>query len=177
MRPHGLLLAVLLAELLVIGGGAWAGEDMDEQHSPSPPFRVSGTVISLPTKIALVVVLDAQGKSTSEFKLHEGDTVEGYRIANIHHDQVFFERNGQTFQIRVGHERHAAPPQIAPVIPYQRKKERPATFVDPPDNIEEVRKQTETFMQQLKEHPEFQKGLEELKRRGGQRLEDPQATP
>ena len=80
MRPHGLLLAVLLAELLIIGGGAWAGEDMDEQHSPSPPFRVSGTVISLPTKIALVVVLDAQGKSTGEFKLHEGDTVEGYRI-------------------------------------------------------------------------------------------------
>ena len=164
--------AVLPSLLLLIGAAAWA-----EEAPQAPPFLVSGTVISPPSKLATVVILDEQGKAMGELMLHEGEAVNGYRIAKIQQDTVFFERDGQTFPIRVGNDRQPIPTAIHVVTPYERKKEKPAHFIPPPDNIGDIRKQTETLMERLKENPEFQKGLEEVTRRVRKRSEPPKASP
>ena len=185
MIPRRVIRAVALSGLLLLAGvSAWAGEEGDKGNSPAaavhthaPPLLVTGTVISPPTKIALIVILDEQGKALSEIKLHEGEAVEGYRITKIQQDTVFFERDGQTFPIRVGNNRRPVPTTIEVVTPYERKKEKPANFIPPPDDIEDVKKQTETFMERLKENPEFQKGLEDMRRRLRERSEAPTASP
>jgi hypothetical protein len=157
--------------LLVLGGGAWAGEEGDARTSPgAPPFLVSGTIVSPPTRIALIVILDEQGKAVSEVKVHQGETLKGYRVVKIDPEEVLFERDGQPSLIRVRNQQQPVP-VIAPVTPYGRKKERPVNVVPPPDDIEAVKKQTEMFMQQLRESSEFQKGMEEVKRRLRERLE------
>lgn len=176
MSHHGVARAMGLVGLLLSFGGAWGGEDGDVPNSTTPPFLVSGTIISPPSSIALVVILNEQGQALGELRLHEGEAVNGYRIAKIHMDQVIFERNGQGFPVRVGNA-HLPTPTIVPVVPYERRKERPATFGAPPDNIEDIRRQTETFMRRLGDNPEFQKGLEEVKRRFQERLDTPKANP
>jgi type II secretory pathway component PulC len=166
-----------LVGLLVLGGGAWAGEEGDARNSPgAPPFLVSGTIVSPPTRIALIVILDEQGKAVGEVKVHEGDTVKGYRVVKIDPERVLFERDGQPSPIRVGNAHHPVPVN-APVTPYERRKERPVNVVPPPDNIEDVKKQTETFMQQLRDSSEFQKGIAEVKRRLRERSAPPNANP
>jgi type II secretory pathway component PulC len=183
--PRRVAWAVALSGLLLlVGVSAWAGEEGPSANLPSaavpthtPPLLVAGTLISPPTRIALIVILDEQGKAMGERKLHEGEDVNGYRIAKIHRDMVYFERDGRTFPIRVGNNRHPGPTTINVVTPYERKTEKPATFIPPPDDIEDVKKQTETFMERLKERPEFQKGLEEMRRRLRERSEAPKANP
>jgi len=185
MTPRRVVCAVALLGLLLLAGvSAWAGEEGNKGDSPAaampthaPPLLVAGTVISPPTRIALIVILDEQGKATSERKVHEGEDVNGYRIAKIHQDMVYFERDGRTFPIRVGNNRQPIPTTINVVTPYERKKDKPANFIPPPDDIEDVKKQTETFMERLKESPEFQKGLEEMRRRLRERSEAPKASP
>ena len=176
MSPHCLVRATALLGLLSLGGVAWAGGEGDARHSLAPPFLVSGTIISPPARIAVIVILDEQGKPVDERKIHEGDTVKGYRVATIDVDRVVFERDGQASPIRVKNEQQGAR-VIAPVSPYERKRERPVNVVPPPDNIEDVKKQTETFLQQLRESPEFQKGIEQVKRRLRERSEPPKANP
>jgi len=170
--------------LLVVGVSAWAGEEGRKGNTPeaavpphAPPLLVAGTLISPPTRIALIVILDEQGKATGERKLHEGEDVNGYRIARIHQDMVYFERDGRTFPIRVGNNRQPVPTTINVVTPYERKKDKPANLVPPPDDIEDIKKQTETFVERLRESPEFQKGLEEMRRRLRERSEAPRASP
>ena len=185
MIPRRVVAAVALSGLLLlVGVHASASEEGHEGNRPAaavpshaPPLLVTGTVIAPPTKIALIVILDEQGKATAERTLHEGEDVNGYRIAKIQRDIVYFERDGRTFSIRVGNNRQPIPTTINIVTPYQRKKEKPATFVPPPDDIEDVKRQTETFMERLKESPEFQKGLEEMRRRLRERSETPNAGP
>src|SRR2546428_11202944 len=94
------LSGLLLLVGLLVGVSAWAGEEGHEGDAPAaagpsqaPPLLVTGTVISPPTKIALIVILDEQGKATAERKLHEGEAVNGYRIAKIQQDTVYFERD------------------------------------------------------------------------------------
>jgi hypothetical protein len=183
--PRRVVCAVALSGLLLLAGGsAWAGEEGHKGNSPeaavpthAPPLLVAGTLISPPTRIALIVTLDEQGKATGERKLHEGEDVNGYRIAKIRQDMVYFEKDGRTFPIRVGNNRQPVPTTINIVTPYERKKEKPTNFIPPPDDIEDLKKQTETFMERLKGSPEFQKGLEEMRRRLRERSEAPRASP
>jgi type II secretory pathway component PulC len=184
MIPRRVVWAVALSGLLLlVGVRAWAGEEGHTGNSPvtavpthAPPLLVTGTLISPPTKVALIVILDEQGKATRELKLHEGEDVNGYRITTIRQDTVYFERDGRTFPIRVGNNRQPIPTTINIVTPYERKKEKPANFVPPPGDIEDIKKQTETFMERLKESAEFQKGLEEMRRRLRERSEAPQGS-
>jgi type II secretory pathway component PulC len=185
MRPRRVVwVGALSGLLLLVGVSAWAGEEGPIGNSPAaavpthvPPLLVAGTLISPPTRIALIVILDEQGKATGERKLHEGEDVNGYRIAKIHQDMVYFERDGRTFPIRVGNNRQTIPTTIDVVTRFERTKEKPANFVPPPDDIEDIKKQTETFMERLKESPEFQKGLEEMRRRLRERSEGPKTSP
>ncbi len=185
MIPRRVAWAVAFSgPLLLVGVHAWAAEEGHEGPRPAavaprhaPLLLVTGTVIAPPTKIALIVTLDDQGKATGERKLHEGEDINGYRIAKIQQDTVYFERDGQTFPIRVGNNRSPLPTAIEIVTPYQRQKDKPANFVPPPENIEDVKRQTETFMERLKESPEFQKGLDEMRRRLRERSETPKAGP
>ena len=185
MSPRRVVCAVALSGLLLlVGVSAWAGEEEHKGDSPEaavsthvPSLLVAGTLISPPTRIALIVILDEQGKATGERKLHEGEDVNGYRIAKIHQDMVYFERDGRTFRIRVGNNRLPIPTTISIVTPYEGKKEKPANFIPPPDDIEDVKKQTEAFVERLKESPEFQKGLEEMRRRLPERSEAPKTSP
>src|SRR6185436_470858 len=128
--------------LLLACVNAWAGEEGHDGNSPAaavpthvPPLLVSGTLISPPTRIAVIVILDEQGQATGERKLHEGEEVNGYRIAKIHQDMVYFERDGRTFPIRVGNLPQSSPTTINIVTPYERKKDKPANFIPPPDDI------------------------------------------
>jgi type II secretory pathway component PulC len=172
--------------MLLAGVSAWADEDKESSLAKNgepgsvvvqaPPFLVVGTVLSPDTKVVAITILDEQGKSTRALKLHEGDSVEGYRVARIEMDQVLFERDGRTFPIRVGNDRQPAQ-RIAPAIPYERKKPVRAEFVAPPDNIEEIRKQTDEFVQRLKENPEFQKGMDQLRRAVRERLGTSETNP
>lgn len=165
---------------------AWADEDKESSLAKNgepgsvvvqaPPFLVVGTVLSPQTKVVAITILDEQGKSMRDVKLHEGESVEGYRVAKIQMDQVLFERDGQTFPIRVGNDRQPAP-RTAPAVPYERKKEVRAEFVSPPDNLDEVRKQTEELIQRLKANPEFQKGLDQLRRGVRERLGTAETNP
>jgi type II secretory pathway component PulC len=170
--------------LLLVCVSAWAGEEGHKGNSPAaavpthvPPLLVTGTLISPPTKIALIVILDEQGQATGELKRHEGEDVNGYRIVKIREDMVYFEKDGRTFPIRVGNNRQPIPTTINIVTPYVRKKDKPANVIPPPGDIEDVRKQTEAFMERLKDSPEFQKGLEEMRRRLRERSEAPKASP
>jgi type II secretory pathway component PulC len=179
---RGIALAVLM---LLAGVTAWAEEDKESSLAKNgeagrvavqaPPFLVVGTVLSPDTKVVAITILD-EGKSMRDVKLHEGESVEGYRVAKIEMDQVLFERDGQTFPIRVGNDRQPAP-RTAPAIPYERKKPVRAEFVAPPDNIDEIRKQTDEFVQRLKENPEFQKGMDQLRRAVRERLGTSETNP
>ncbi|MDE2484410.1 MAG: hypothetical protein KGL32_04040, partial [candidate division NC10 bacterium] len=108
------------------------------------------------------VILDDRGKQVGSLKVDEGETIESYRIVKIHMDQVSFERDGQTFTVAVWNERPPAP-KMVPDLPYEGTKERTAEFVSPPANVEEIQKGTESFFEQLKANPEFQKKLEEVR--------------
>ena len=94
----------------------------------------------------------------------EGAVVAAYRVVSIHADRVVFEREGHTFFVRVGTERLNGPTPT-PTTPYVRKRTAPLTVIAPPENIEEIRHQTGTFVDLLKANPEFQKGLDERMRR------------
>jgi hypothetical protein len=148
MSPRRVVCAVALSGLLLlVGVSAWAGEEEHKGNSPEttvpthvPSLLVAGTLISPPTRIALIVILDEQGKAT-------------------------------------GNNRQPIPTTIKVVTPYEQKKEKPANFIPPPDDIEDIKKQTETFVERLKESPEFQKGLEEMSRRLRERSGAPKTSP
>ena len=188
INPLCAVRAVALSYLLVllVGARAWGGIEGEKEQPPPtvsptteevrtapvppPPLRVVGTVISPQKKAALIVILDERGKERSSLKVNEGETVEGYRIVKIYMDQVSFERGGQTFLVTVWNERPPIP-RIVPDLPYEGTKERSAEFVTPPSNVEEIKKGTEVFFEQLGQNPEFQKKLEEMRPLIRQRLE------
>jgi type II secretory pathway component PulC len=158
------LLAIALSGLFS-AGHAWAGYRSNNGSSPPPPhLLVSGTIISPSARIALVVTLDGQGRRTDERRVHEGETVDGYRVARIRDDQVVFERDGKPFLIRVGNNRQPAL-TIDVAVPYQQKSEISGRFVPPPDDLETLKKQAHAISERLRQSPAFQKGLEGLDRR------------
>jgi len=176
MKPAARVMG--LALVLLTTGAAGAVEERAATEIAAVPFRVSGTLISPPTRIALVVLLDEQGKATGEVKLHEGDIFEGYRLVSIEAHEVVFEQRGRTVSVKVGNDLPAAPTSaVVPVIPHERTKPRPGTIIPPPDNIEEIRRQTETFLEQLRQNAEFQKGLDAVKERFNERVGAPPTKP
>ncbi len=188
--------AVLSCSLLLSGAEprAWAALAQDQEHAVAPEsstttelpqtepqilpsLRVSGTVTSPVEKRALIVSVDEQGKQISTVVAKEGDTVLGYLVTRINRDQVSFERGGQTFIIAVGSDRLPDPrpssPRIVPDVPYQRKKELTVEFVPAPENLEELKKGTDVFFDQLRANPEFQQAIEGLRGRVLERLQIP----
>ena len=153
---HRVLQAIALSSLLLTGGTC-AGEKDDAgvalQH---PPFLISGTVIAPATKIALIVILDEQGRALQALRLHEGETVNGYQVAQIREEHVLFERDGHTFLVRVGNDRQGRATDV--VVPVARKREIAGEFVPPPNNIEEIKKQTDLVIERLKGNPGVPKG-------------------
>jgi hypothetical protein len=141
----------------------------DEGPPPAArlPFTVSGTVLSVATKVAALVVLDEHGRPLGEVAAHEGDTIRGYRIERIEPHAVTVDRDGKAFTIPVGNPRLAggddeARPAVA--IPHRRTKPIVGTFVAPPDNIGEIRQQTGAMLQRLREHPELSPLFEQRER-------------
>ncbi len=140
-----------------------------EKADAAPPFRVTGTVIAPPEKFVHLLVLDKKGNEEGTMRVREGEVVNGYLIKQIDNHRVYFEREGKTFRIDVGNDKPAVEdpaPRLKKTPDQQpvQQKERKATFIPPPDNIEEIKKQTDAFIEKLKEHPEFNKRLEEKKR-------------
>jgi type II secretory pathway component PulC len=170
-------LLVIAVSGLFSAGHLWAAEQADNATlPPPPPLLVSGTIISPSARMALIATLDGQGKPVGERRVHEGEAIDGYRVATIQQEQVIFERDGQTFSIRVGNDRQPAP-TIGVVVPYERKREISGRFVPAPDNIEEWKTQADSISERLRRSPAFQKGLEDLDRRLGPMSEPRQANP
>jgi type II secretory pathway component PulC len=139
-----------------------------DKAAVAPPFRVTGTVIAPPERFVHLLVVDEKGNEEGTMRVREKETVKGYLIKQIDNHRVYFEREGKTFRIDVGNDKPAVEehtpgftktPEQQPV----QQKKRKATFIPPPDNIEEIKKQTDAFIEKLKEHPEFKKRLEEKK--------------
>jgi type II secretory pathway component PulC len=160
------------AFLLLACAVAWAGSGDEHQaaensHAESPgdlPFAVAGTMTAPPTKFAVISMIGPGGKAGAQMLASEGAVVAEYRVVSIHPDRVVFERDGHAFFVRVGTERQDAP-MPTPTTSYVRKRTAPLTVIAPPENIEEIRQQTGTFVDLLKANPELQKGLDERMRR------------
>jgi len=74
------------------------------------------------------------------------------------------EHEAAETSVRVGAEGQDTPAQGAPP-PYARKRTAPVTVVAPPANLEEIKRQSRAFIEQLKANPQFRNGLEEGVRR------------
>lgn len=149
-----------------------------EKADAAPPFRVTGTVIAPPERFVHLLVLDEKGNEEGTLRVREGEAVKGYLVKQIDNHRVYFEREGKTVRIDVGNDRPAIEeptPRLnkAPNQQPAQQKERKATFIPPPDNIEEIKKQTDAFVEKLKDHPEFKKRLEEKKRQIREQQERP----
>lgn len=165
--------AGLVAYLWLSGGGerpSVRGNEntADGTYKPlaAPPFRVAGTVIAAAARSAQLVPLDAARRPAGEpVQAQEGESVLGYRIARIDNHRVYFEKDGVLFRLDVGADESAAAEAALPTPSAEvTSKERPARFVPPPANIEEVRANTEAFVNLLRQNPDFQRRLDEKRR-------------
>jgi len=163
-RLRGAVLGVAAAGVLVATGEIRAGEgDEPGASARRLPFLVSGTIIAPSTRIALIVVLDEHGAAVQECRSHEGDTINGFQIARIAEEHVVFQRGGQTFTLRVGNQSPGG--ADGETRSAGGRPEIAGGLVPPPDNIEEIKKDTEALVERLKGNPLFQQGLEQLDRR------------
>ncbi len=139
-----------------------------------PPFFIKGTVLSPGSRLAHVAVLDDAQREKLVHQVREGETLEGYRLAQIENHRVYFEREGVVFFLPVGGSKSAAEPPMPAearlLVPQQ--KERTAVFVPPPDNIGEIRQDLDSFVERLRQDPGLRKRLEQKKR---ERLEQQEA--
>ncbi len=94
---------------------------------PAPPLRLVGTLIVSTTKVAFIVIFDELGKELGALKVREGETVAGYRIAEIEADHVSVERAGQTFLIGLKYDR----PRSASPSPATRSSGSNAPLTQP----------------------------------------------
>ncbi len=132
---------------------------------PPPPFFIKGTVLSPESRLAHVAVLDDAQREKQSYQVREGETLEGYRLARIDNHRVYFERDGVVFLLPVGGSLAAAePPVPADAQRLVPQKERTGEFVPPPANIEEIRRETDSFVERLRQNPEFRKTLEQKTR-------------
>lgn len=139
---------------------------------PPPPFFIKGTVISPQSRLAHVAVLDDTRREKQTFEVREGESLEGYRLARIENHRVYFERDGAMFLLPVGGSTPVSePPPPADARRTVPEKERSGEFVPPPANIEEIRRETESFVERLRQDPEFQKNLGQKKRELAERQE------
>lgn len=176
---------------LATGVGYWAGLRSTPQPPPAlavrstppeqraavppPPFFIKGTVISPESRLAHVAVLDDGQREKQSYQVREGEMLEGYRLARIDNHRVYFERDGVVFLLPVG----ASKPATEPPVPADARrlvpqKERTGEFVPPPANIEEIRRETDSFVERLRQNPEFRKTLEQKQR---ERQETPSRSP
>jgi len=137
---------------------------------PPPPFFVKGTVLSPDSRLAHVAVLDDAQREKQSYQVREGETLEGYRLARIDNHRVYFERDDVVFLLPVGGSKPATePPVPADARRLVPQKERTGEFVPPPANIEEIRRETDSFVERLRQNPEFQNALERRKRKHQER--------
>jgi type II secretory pathway component PulC len=133
---------------------------------PPPPFYIKGTVLSPDSRLAHVAVLDDAQNEKQSYQVREGETLEGYRLARVENHRVYFERDGVVFLLLVGGSKpETEPPPPADAQRLVPQKERTGEFVPPPANIEEIRRETDSFVERLRQNPELQKSRERRKNR------------
>lgn len=175
--------AIGLATLgLAAGGGYWAGLNSSSQPPPAaviratppelraavppPPFFIKGTVLSPDSRLAHVAVLDDAQREKQTYQVRESETLEGYRLVRVENHRVYFERDGVVFLLPVGGSKPAEePPVPADAQRLVPQKERTGEFVPPPANIEEIRRATDNYFEQLRQNPELQKSRGRRKNR------------
>jgi len=98
--------------LILLAGSAWGQPAADTppgtdeaQITPlaQPPLRVLGTAILAEKRIAVIELLDEQGRETGVLSVPEGETVHGYRVSRVEVDRVLVDRDGQSLLLAVGH--------------------------------------------------------------------------
>jgi len=188
--------------LIVAIPAAWAADAATKLNRDNPPFTISGTVITAKQKSALIKLEEKASQQkkkriTKERWLHEGESFEGYRVVKINKAKVIFEHNKKRFTMLVGYGRFSPRPassittkeakslrgkllppsqSIAPALPVARDREIKGKFIPPPENINEIRANAQTFLDQLRKNPAFMKKVEEMRPIIRKRLETANAS-
>ncbi len=148
-----------------------------DSRASAVPFVISGTTVAEPTKVAIVLI-QGEGTATAERLVREGDVVSGYRVLAIHHDRVTFERHAESVDVRVGSNGgSSALSDTAVVIPYRHTKDVLVKIGSPPENIDEVRKQVEALVEQLRGTAAIRNGIDAATAIAGQSRRAPASEP
>jgi hypothetical protein len=165
----------------------FAADDPPAAENP-PPFTVAGTAITSRQKSVLIVTVGKDKKENhgKETWVHEGESFGDYKVIKVNKDKVLFEHKGKQFLMAVGYGRYSpraassvspaegkdlrgklVPPSraVSPALPAEKDKQTEAKFVPPPENVDEVRANAQSFLSQLRKNPEFMKQVEELRQR------------
>jgi hypothetical protein len=163
-----------------------------------PPFTVAGTVIHPPASSVLlkIPVEDSGNGDESEAQqwFHEGDTISGYEIIRIEKDLVIFRHEDRIIRLAVGYghatmERTSseqvgpvvspkrgqlipAGQEIVPDFPSSNDREIQARFIPPPEDIDDIRKETGIFLEKLVSDPDFIREAEALRSRMLRQMEE-----
>jgi hypothetical protein len=167
-----------------------------------PEWFVTGTILAPPTKAALVVGMDQEGRETGSVRVNEGETVGGYRVIAVEEDRVSLERSGQLFTVRLGRSlpspgRDAPPtppgevtpgtpdPELArggrPVAVTGASPSRGLARVVGPDrsprpDADELRHTVQPALEALRDHPRFRQKMEQVTPVLQRRLEESRAA-
>ena len=164
--------------------------------APPATLLVAGVILAPPTKAAVIVTLDRDGRETASVRVNEGEIVDGYRVAAVEPDRVFFEGSGQTFAVRLG---RPLPPASAPKGPTETTEQAPTASPgrgrprirrvpagtvapsagpeqSPPPNIDELRKKAQPVLDALRNHPGLRQKFEQMRPVIRQRVEDSRAA-
>lgn len=118
--------------LILLAGSAWGQPAADTppgtdeaQITPlaQPPLRVLGTAILAEKRIAVIELLDEQGRETGVLSVPEGETVHGYRVSRVEVDRVLVDRDGQSLLLAVGHG-----PTAPAALPKSQEREQGERF-------------------------------------------------
>lgn len=167
---------------------AFAADDLPPAEKILPPFTVAGTAITSKQKSVLIVAAseDKKEKHGKEIWVNEGEPFGDYKVIKINKDKVLFEHKGKQFLMAVGYGRYSprpassispakgkdlrgklVPPSeaVSPALPAEKDKQTEARFIPPPENVDDVRENTRSFLSQLRKNPEFMKQVKVLRQR------------
>lgn len=98
-----------------------------EKGPPKDPPKLFGTIILNELKTAILE--DPDTKSTKNYSIN--DTVAGYVISDILQDKVVFQKDGESFEVKLRENKGIAPPKRRSVNRQSTRSKKKATVKKP----------------------------------------------